>query len=97
MIQLKNPKFKIAFYHVLRDTIVCNSLDIASDIAFNRKQRMRVVTVDGKLIEPSGIMSGGGKPKKGGMGNKISKDPEDLSQLNNKKQEIQARIKMLQQ
>lgn len=30
---------------------------------------MRCVTMDGKLVETSGVMSGGGKPKRGGMGN----------------------------
>lgn len=31
----------------------------------------QVVTLKGELIESSGVMSGGGNPRKGGMANKL--------------------------
>ena len=33
-------------------------------------------------------MSGGGKPRRGGMGNKMQRDPEDTNMLNTKRIEI---------
>jgi chromosome segregation ATPase len=32
-------------------------------------EKNRVVTLKGEIVELSGVMSGGGKPKSGGMGN----------------------------
>ncbi len=52
----------------MRDTLVCETLDIGSIIAYGTPRR-RVVTLRGDLIEMSGTMSGGGKPRSGGMSN----------------------------
>lgn len=43
---------------------------MATHIAYNLERRHRVVTLGGELIELSGTMSGGGKPRKGGMSSK---------------------------
>ena len=67
MIQPNDPKFDNAFYFALRDTLVCEKMDVAMHTAYNLEKRYRVVTVDGELIELSGTIAGGGKPKKGGM------------------------------
>lgn len=66
LIQATDDKFKVAFYFGLRDTLVCESIDLATKIAYGTP-RYRVVTLKGELIEMSGTMSGGGKPKSGGM------------------------------
>lgn len=75
LIDLVTPKdesFRVAFYHVLRDTLVANDLTQANRIAFGGKKRWRVVTLDGKLIDSSGTMSGGGtRVSKGLMGSSI--------------------------
>lgn len=76
LIKIKNSAFKIAFYFALRDTLVCNDIDTATDIAFG-KTRYRVVTLGGNLIDISGTMSGGGKPRRGGMSSKLR---EEISQ-----------------
>ena len=59
LVKPKNPKFSNAFYSVLRDTLVARNLKQANNVAYGKK-RFRVVTVDGKLIDISGTMSGGG-------------------------------------
>ena len=59
-------EYKVAFFSQLRDTLVCDDLDIATKIAYGQF-RHRVITLDGNLIETTGIMSGGGKVRKGGM------------------------------
>ena len=64
LITLKDEKFRPVFYHAFRNTLVTESLDQASYLAYSNK-RYRVVTLKGELIESSGAMSGGGRPKSG--------------------------------
>jgi len=64
----------MAFYFALKDTLVCPNIDLATEIAFNKGQRHRVVSLDGNLIERSGTMSGGGRKFKGGMSFKVLND-----------------------
>ncbi|KAI5150949.1 structural maintenance of chromosome 4 [Enteropsectra breve] len=52
-----------AFYFAFKDTLVVASLEEAKELAFGRVRR-RVVTQDGKLLEKSGVMSGGKMQKK---------------------------------
>lgn len=59
LVTPKDPKFKAAFYSVLRDTLVATDLKQANRVAFG-KRRFKVVTLDGKLIDISGTMTGGG-------------------------------------
>ncbi|CAI4046012.1 hypothetical protein SKDZ_12G1360 [Saccharomyces kudriavzevii ZP591] len=59
VVKPKDPKFSNAFYSVLKDTLVARDLKQANKVAYG-KRRFRVVTVDGKLIDISGTMSGGG-------------------------------------
>jgi len=58
--------YKEAFYWALRNTLVVPDLVIGRKSGYG-KDRHRVVTLDGSLIENSGAMSGGGQPKSGGM------------------------------
>ena len=69
----KHPKYTNAFYSALRDTLVTSDLKLANKIAFEQPdgRKHRVVTLQGEIIEQSGLMSGGGKPKSGLMGDKI--------------------------
>ena len=56
---------------LFRDTLVANDLDQANRVAFG-KQRYRVVSLNGDLIETSGAMSGGGSQKmQGKMGTQV--------------------------
>ncbi len=73
LIKVNNNKFLTAFYYSLRNTLVADNLEQASRIAYS-KQRNRVVTLKGEIIEVSGTMSGGGNPLKGKMGNKVVED-----------------------
>ncbi|EUB57814.1 Structural maintenance of chromosomes protein 4 [Echinococcus granulosus] len=64
-----NPRVKPCFYFALRNTLIADNLDVAVDWAFKHKNRFRVVTLQGQLIETSGAMSGGGsgRPVSGRM------------------------------
>ncbi len=63
-----NPRVRPCFYFALRNTLVAENLDVATEWAFRYRQRNRVVTLQGQLIETSGAMSGGGgRPLSGRM------------------------------
>lgn len=66
LITVKDTKFLNAFYSVLRDTLVSENMTQANRVAYGR-QRFRVVTLDGKLIDISGTMTGGGKTVSRGL------------------------------
>lgn len=79
LVTSKEPRFRAAFYHVLRDTLVAKDLAQANRMAFGNGsgKRWRVVTLDGKLIDSSGTMSGGGtRVARGLMGSKMTSDME---------------------
>ncbi|KAH3669465.1 hypothetical protein OGAPHI_001586 [Ogataea philodendri] len=54
-----DPKFAPAFYSSMYNTLVSRNLQEANKVAFGAK-RWRVVTLDGKLVDTSGTLSGGG-------------------------------------
>lgn len=90
LIQVKDPKYLTAFYFGLRDTLVADHLDQATQIALQGSTRHRVVTLEGQLIDTSGTMSGGGtKVMKGRMSSKVHSDftPQQLVHLENKLKE----------
>jgi len=70
-------RFLPAIYFACRETLVADTLEQATRIAFGKGinvsaaqagKRWRVVTLDGKVIEPAGTMSGGGDSvRRGGM------------------------------
>jgi structural maintenance of chromosome 2 len=48
-----------AIEHVFGSTIICNSADIAKQIAFDKSIRTKTVTLDGDVFDPSGTLTGG--------------------------------------
>ncbi|CAL8091151.1 unnamed protein product [Calicophoron daubneyi] len=74
LLQTEDDSIRPALYFALRNTLVTDTLDSATKIAFNQRQRNRVVTLQGQLIETSGAMSGGGgRPLSGRMQTSIEK------------------------
>jgi structural maintenance of chromosome 4 len=57
LVQCKEM-FKPCFYHVLGETVLVRDIDEGMKLGFG-SVRMRVVTLDGKVIDKSGLMSGG--------------------------------------
>jgi structural maintenance of chromosome 4 len=55
LLTLFSIRFCAAFYFALRDTLVAPNLDAAMKIAYQGKQRFRVVTLDGSVIDTSGM------------------------------------------
>lgn len=87
LIKYNEEKFRIAFYYGLKDTLVCDNVDQATSINKQcdqeNKRRFRIVTLRGELIEVQGTISGGGKPKQGGMSAQKKTDytQSDVTQL----------------
>lgn len=74
LVKPKDERLRPAFFQVLTNTLVAEDLDQAERIAYGAK-RWRVVTLDGKLIDTSGTMSGGGsRITKGKMSSKLASD-----------------------
>jgi len=58
------PRYKILAEMLLGRTVVATDLDSAMRIAKNSGQRIRVVTLDGELINPGGAITGGRSSQK---------------------------------
>ena len=70
LVTPNHESYAPAFFKAIGNTLVANDMDQANRIAFGR-QRWRVVTLAGGLIETSGAMSGGGSQvSRGGMSSK---------------------------
>lgn len=69
LVQIKDDNLHApAFEFALGETLVAESMEQATAWAYHSgPKRHRVVTLDGRLIETSGTMAGGGRPQRGGM------------------------------
>lgn len=68
LIKPVDSKFAPAFYSSMYDTLVAKDLNEANRASSGSGKRWRVVTLDGKLVDVSGTMSGGGnRASKGAM------------------------------
>ena len=43
----------------MENTVLCETLDVARDLCFNRKEQVKAVTLEGAVISKSGTMPGG--------------------------------------
>ena len=100
LIKPKEEKFRLAFYHALRDTLVADDLSSAQKVAYNKAKRWRVVTLKGEVIDTSGTMSGGGsKPSRGRMGKQCVSEElsaADITKLQQKNDDIEAKLRDIQ-
>uniref|UniRef100_A0A8W7PFD3 Structural maintenance of chromosomes protein n=1 Tax=Anopheles coluzzii TaxID=1518534 RepID=A0A8W7PFD3_ANOCL len=107
LIRVEDERVLPAFYFALRDTLVAENLDQGQRIAYGR-QRFRVVTIGGDVIETSGTMSGGGRSQqRGRMGTSVqtktsASEPagassREIEQMQIRAQEIQSQINYLQE
>uniref|UniRef100_A0A182J7N8 Structural maintenance of chromosomes protein n=1 Tax=Anopheles atroparvus TaxID=41427 RepID=A0A182J7N8_ANOAO len=107
LIRVEDERVLPAFYFALRNTLVAENLDQGQRIAYGR-QRFRVVTIAGDVIETSGTMSGGGRSQqRGRMGTQVqtktsASEPagvstREIEQLQVRAQDIQSQINYLQE
>ena len=70
LVKFEDSNLKNAFYFALRDTLVTSDLNTATKVGYGQN-RNRIVTLDGIIIETSGAMKGGGRPRSGLMSSSI--------------------------
>ena len=52
-------RFKPAVAYAVGNTVICDTLDDARDLAFTQGERLKLVTLTGEMIAKSGAMTGG--------------------------------------
>ncbi|CAL1392134.1 unnamed protein product [Linum trigynum] len=89
LVRIQDKRMKVAFYAVLRNTVIAKDLDQATRIAYGNTDFRRVVTLDGALFETAGTMSGGGsKPRGGKMGTSIRAASVSAEAVQNEENEL---------
>lgn len=53
------PAFEKAIQYVCGDSIICDTLEIAKDMKWNKQIKNKLICLDGSLIHKSGLMTGG--------------------------------------
>ncbi|KAK4497066.1 hypothetical protein PRZ48_011515 [Zasmidium cellare] len=99
LVRSKHERFRPAFYSVLQNTLVAKDSQQADRVAYGAK-RWRVVSLEGKLIDKSGVMSGGGnRVAKGAMSSKVASDTskEQVSKLEVDRDGLEEEYAALQQ
>jgi structural maintenance of chromosome 4 len=100
LVQPAEDRFRPAFYHYMRDTLVAKDIGQAREVAYGAK-RYRVVDLTGNVIETSGTMSGGGGRKASGlMGQQVQRpedevDPRELQNMERGISEVQEEVEGL--
>lgn len=76
-----------AIEYVFGTTLICDNLDIARKVTFNPSIRLRSVTLDGDVFEPSGVIEGGSRNVVNPVLPLLSKVNELRESLRNKEDE----------
>ena len=76
-----------AIEYVFGSTVVCESLEIARNVTFNKSLRLRSVTLDGDIFEPSGIIEGGSRSNASPILPMLSKVNDLRNRLKRKEEE----------
>ena len=92
LIKFKENYRKVLEY-VLGDTIIVENIDTAKEII--KKERIRIVTIDGDLIEPSGAIVGGWYKEKSPLID-IKKYKEEIKNLEEENKRIEGETKLLE-
>jgi structural maintenance of chromosome 2 len=77
-----------AMEYVFGSTFVCADAETAKLVTFNPAVRMRCVTIEGDIYDPSGTLSGGSSPNSSGILIQMQKLNEITRQLDTCKTEL---------
>ncbi len=91
-------KYRDIIQNLLGKTVVCDDMDSAIAIAKKYKNRFKIVTLDGQVINAGGSMTGGSKAQGVGMlsrSNEIEKLSKAVKDLADKKNSLAVQEKML--
>lgn len=87
LVRVNDERILPAFYFALGETLVAKDIEQAKRLL--AKDRYRIVTLNGELFEFTGAITGGGKPRSGGMSESIE-EPVSQNEIDNLKNEIQS-------
>ncbi|HDM22694.1 MAG TPA: chromosome segregation protein SMC [Methanomicrobia archaeon] len=92
-----DDKFKPVFEYVFGDTVVIKNIDFAENFEIFRR-----VTLDGDLIETTGVVTGGFYKPKGGFADKDEETRQrtienEIKALNNEKNELEKKLRDLKE
>ena len=73
-----------AMNYVFGNTLVCHDADTAKRVTFDPSVRMKSVTLDGDVYDPSGTLSGGSAPNSSGVLVTLQKLNEITREVRNK-------------
>lgn len=73
-----------AMNYVFGNTLVCHDADTAKSVTFDPSVRMKSVTLDGDVYDPSGTLSGGSAPNSSGVLVTLQKLNEITREMRNK-------------
>lgn len=93
-----DKKYKDVIENLLGKTVVCEDMDSAITMAKKYKNRFKIVTLDGQVINAGGSMTGGSKAQGVGMlsrSNEIDKLRASVKELEDKKNNLAIQEKML--
>ena len=88
-----DPKFKKAFEYVFSGTLVVDNIDVTRRLGIGKA---RMVTLDGDLAEFSGLMHGGYRKKRAGMGFNEKELTQDVDKYEKQAAEIENTIQVLE-
>ena len=91
-------KYRDIIENLLGKTVVCEDMDSAISIAKKYKNRFKIVTLDGQVINAGGSMTGGSKAQGVGMlsrSNEIDKLRASVKDLEDKKNTLSIQEKMI--
>jgi chromosome segregation protein len=88
-----NPKFKKAFQYIFSNTLVVDNIDVARRLGIGKS---RMVTLDGDLAEMSGVMHGGYRKKRQGLGFTEKEITQDMGKYENEIAELENTISVLE-
>ena len=93
-----DKKYRDIIENLLGKTVVCEDMDSAISMAKKYKNRFKIVTLDGQVINAGGSMTGGSKAHGVGMlsrSNEIEKLTKSVDDLKSKKDSLLIQEKML--
>lgn len=87
------PRFKNVIHYVFGNTLVVEDIEVARRLGIGK---CRMVTLDGDLAEGSGVMTGGFRQRRKGVGFKEQEITHDIDRLEESVAELEVEIKKLE-
>jgi structural maintenance of chromosome 2 len=77
-----------AMNYVFGNTLICDDADTAKKVTFNPSVRMKSVTLEGDVYDPSGTLSGGSSPNSSGVLVTLQKLNDITKELRSKERQL---------